>query len=236
MFLPFKKNDIFYVYNVLAVILLSFSSFAQTLLSYSDIVNALDKRLPEAELIKQIEKQKVDFVLSSSDSVDLVLTGASDLLVTTIITNRKIDKLPITFNGWKPFGEIAIAPWKRNGKRNAIVMCKGWSNAYPGLTTHNTFYVGDRRTLVVKMEQIEASTFTNQNKMLKVFTSESNEALQCIIDSLRAPDDHDFVIKKSGEFRYRIPESIIIGGTLKKLGFQFGPGEYETFKVSAWFE
>lgn len=234
MFLHFNKNDIYYfcAYNVLAVILFSFSSFAQIPLSYSDIVNALDKRLSEAELIKQIEKQKVDFVLKSSDSVDLVLTGASDQLILTILTNRKIVKLPITFNGWKPFGEIAISP--RN--KNANVLCKGNSISYPGLTTLKTFYVINRRTLVVKMEEIEASTFTNQNKMLKVFVSESNKALQCITDSLQAPDDREFVIKKDGEFRYRIPESLIIGGTLKKLGLQFGPGEYKTFKVSAWFE
>ena len=228
MFLLFNK----YAYSVLTVFLLSFSSFAQIPLGYSDIVNALDKRISEAELIKQIEKEKVDFVLKSSDSVDLVLIGASDQLVRTIITNRKIVKLPITFNGWKPFGEIAISP--RN--RNANVLCKGYSNAYPGLTTLKTFYVGDRRTLVVKMEESEASTFTNQNKMLKVFASESNKALQCISDSLLAPDDREFVIKKDGEFRYRIPDSLIIGGTLKKLGLQFGPGEYKTFKVSAWFE
>jgi hypothetical protein len=116
------------------------------------------------------------------------------------------------------------------------VLCRGWSIAYPGLTTPKTFYLGNRRTLVVKMEEIEASTFTNHNKMLKVFASDSNKALQCITDSLQAPDDREFVIKKDGEFRYRIPESLIIGGTLQKLGLQFGPGEYKTFKVSAWFE
>lgn len=234
MFLQFKKNDIyyFYAYNVLAVILLSFSSFAQTQLSYSDIADALDKRLPEADLIKQIKKQKVDFYLQSTDSVGLVFNGASDQILRAIETNRKIEKLLVTFNRWKPFGDIATAPWNKN----AIVYCKGYSNAYPGLSTLKTFYVGNRRTLVVKIEDIEASTFTNHDKMLKVFVSESNEALQCIIDSLLAPDDPEFVIKKEGEFRYRIPESILIGGTLKKLGFQFGPGEYETFKVSAWFE
>ena len=234
MLLYFNKNDIFHfcAYNVPAVILLSFSSFAQIPLRYSDIVDALENRQPEAELIKQIEKQKIDFVLKSADSVDLVLIGASDQLIHTIVTNREIVKLPITFNGWKPFGEIAIARWKKN----AIVYCKGWSNAYPGLTTHKTFYVDDRRTLVVKMEEIEASTFTNQNKMLKVFASESNKALHCITDSLLATDDREFVIKKEGEFRYRIPDSLIIGGALQKLGLQFGPGEYKTFKVSAWFE
>lgn len=120
--------------------------------------------------------------------------------------------------------------------RNANVLCRGYSIAYPGITTQKTFYMADRRIVVVKMEEIEASTFTNQNKMLKVFASESNTALQCITDSLLAPDDHEFVIKKDGEFRYRIPESLIIGGTLTKLGLQFGPGEYNTFKVSAWFE
>ncbi len=217
---------------VLTVILLNFSSFAQTPLSYSDIADALDKKLPEADLIKQIEKQKVDFYLQSTDSVGLVFNGASEQIIRAIETNREIEKLPITFNGWKPFGDIATAPWNRN----AIVYCKGSSIAYPGLSTHKTFYLSNRRTLVVKIEDIEASTFTNQNKMLKVFASESNEALQCSIDSLLAPDDHEFVIKKGGEFRYLIPESIIIGGTLKKLGLQFGPGEYKTFKVSAWFE
>jgi hypothetical protein len=221
-----------YLITITLVILLSFSSFAQTRLSYSDIADALDKKLPEAELIKQIEKQKVDFYLKSSDSVDLVLNGASGQLLRTIVKNRKIDKLPITFKGWKPFGDIAIAPWNKN----AIVLCRGWSIAYPGLTTPKTFYLGNRRTLVVKMEEIEASTFTNHNKMLKVFASDSNKALQCITDSLQAPDDREFVIKKDGEFRYRIPESLIIGGTLQKLGLQFGPGEYKTFKVSAWFE
>jgi hypothetical protein len=217
---------------VLAVIFIRFSSFAQIPLLYSDIVDAIDKRQPEAELIKKIEKQKVDFVLKARDSVDLVLIGASDRLIQAIITNRKIVKLPITFNGWKPFGEIAIAQWKKN----AVVYCKGWSNAYPGLTTHKTFYVGDRRTLVIKMEDIEASSFTNQNKMLKVFVSEKNKALHCITDSLQAPDDREFVIKKEGEFRYRIPDSLITGGALTKLGLQFGPGEYKTFQVSAWFE
>ncbi len=125
MFLHFNKNDIFNfcAYNVLAVILLSFSSFAQIPLSYSDIVDALDKRLSEAEIIKQIEKQKVDFVLKSPDSVDLVLIGASDQLIRTIVTNRKIVKLPITFNGWKPFGEIATA----RCNKNANVLCKGYS-------------------------------------------------------------------------------------------------------------
>lgn len=234
MFLHFGKNDACYccAYRVLAVIFLSSSSFAQLPLNYSAIVDALDKRISEAELIKKIEKQKVDFYLKSSDSSDLVFHGASGRVLHTIETNRKIDKLPVTFNGWKPFGDIAIAPWEKN----AIVFCKGCSNAYPGLSTYKTFYLGNRRTLVVKMEECEASTFTNQNKMLKVFASESNEALQCIIDSLLVPDDREFVIKKDGEFRYRIPESLIIGGALKKLGLQFGPGEYKTFKLSAWFE
>lgn len=234
MFLHFSKNDSFYfcAYSVLTMIFFSFSSFAQLPLNYSNIVDDLDKRISEAELIKKIEKQKVDFYLKSSDSADLVFHGASGQVLHTIETNRKIDKLPITFNGWKPFGDIAIAPWNKN----AVVFCKGCSNAYPGLTTHKRFCVGNRRILVVKMEECEASTFTNQNKMLKVFASESNEALQCIIDSLLAPDDREFVIKKDGEFRYRIPESLIISGTLQKLGLQFGPGEYRTFKVSAWFE
>lgn len=235
MFLHFNKNDIFSfcAFFVLTVILLCFSSFAQTPLSYSDIVDALDKRLPEEELIKQIEKQKVDFLLKSSDSVDLVLlNGASDQLIQTILTNRKVVKLPVTFNGWKPFGDIAIAPWNRN----AIVYCKGSSISYPGLTTQKTFYVDDRRILVIKIEESEGSTFTDQDKMLKVFVSESNKTLQCITDSLQAPDDREFVLKKDGEFRYRIPDSLIHGGTLTKLGLRFGPGEYNTFKVSAWFE
>lgn len=234
MSLHFNKSDIFsfYAYHALAVILFSSSSSAQIPLRYSDIVDALNERLSEAELTKKIEKQKVDFVLQSSDSIQLVLDGASDRLIRTIVTNRKIVKLPVTFNGWKPFGEIAIAPWEKN----AIVLCRGYSSAYPGLTTQKTFHVGNRRTLVVKVEKIEASTFINQNKMLKVFASESNEALQCITDSLLASDDREFVIKKEGEIRYRIPESLITGGKLRKLGFQFGPGEYKTFKVSAWFE
>jgi hypothetical protein len=234
MFKHFNKNgDCFYcACTALAVIVLSFSSCAQTRLSYKYIVDALDTRLPEAELITQIENQKLDFALKSSDSVKLVLRGASDLLMQTIIAHRKIDKLPITFNGWKPFGDIAIAPWNNN----AIVLCKGSSGACPGLTTYKTFDVGDRSTLVIKMEEIQASTFTNQNKMLKVFASELNKTLECSTDSLLAPDDREFVIKKEGEFRYRIPESLIIAGQLQKLGIQFGPGEYKTFKVSAWFE
>jgi hypothetical protein len=228
------KNSTLYFYacTMLAVIVLSLGSFAQTRLSYKYIVDALDNRLPESELITQIENQKLDFALKSSDSVKLVFRGASDRLMQTILANRKIDKLPITFNGWKPFGNIAIAPWNDN----ANVLCKGSSNACPGLTTYKTFNVGDRRTLVIKMEAIEASTFTNQNKMLKVFTSEKNKTLECFIDSLLAPDDREFVIKKEGEFRYRIPESFIIAGQLRNLGIQFGPGEYKTFKVSAWFE
>ncbi len=234
MFLDFNKNNIFhfFAYSVLTVIVLSFSSLAQTPLSYNDIVDILDKKLPEAELIKQIIKQKVDFYLQSTDSVGLVFNGASDQVVRAIETNRKIDKLPITFNGWKPFGDIATAPWERN----TIVYCKGSSIAYPGFKTHKTFYLSNRRTLVVKMEKTEASSFTDKNKMLKVFVLESNEALECNTESLLAPDDPEFVTKKDGEFRYRIPESFITGGSLRKLGFQFGPGDYETFKVSAWFE
>ncbi len=234
MSLHFNKNNIsnFYAYNILIVILLSFSSFAQSPIRFSEIIDALDIKLSEAELIKKIEKQKVDYYLKSSDSVDLRFHGASDLILHTIETNREIARLPITFDRWKAFGDIATAPWKRN----AIVYCKGSSIAYPGLTTTKTFNLYNRRTLVIKMEDIEASTFTDQNKMLKVFVSDSNKALQCNIDSLQVPDDHDFVIKKEGEFRYRIPESILRGGTFKKLGFQFGPGEYNTFKVSAWFE
>lgn len=229
-----NNNAVFYTfgYCVLSVIVLSFSSFAQFPLGYSDIVNSLDKKLSETELIQQIERQKVDFELTSSDSFNLSLNGASDQLLHAIITNRMIVKLPVTFNGWQPFGDIAIAPCNKN----ANVLCKGTSNAYPGLTSPQTFILAKRRTLVVKIEGSEASTFTSQNKMLKVFASESNEALQCTVDSLLTPDDPEFVIKKDGEFRYRIPESIIIGGRLKKLGFQFGPGVYKTFKVSAWFE
>lgn len=234
MLLHFFKNETFYLCacNVLTVILVCFSSSAQIPLSYGDIVDALDKKLSEAELIKQIEKQKVDFYLKSSDSVNLGLNGASNQLFHIIKTNRKIAKLPITFNGWQPFGDISIAPWNKN----AIVYCRGFSIAYPGLSTQKTFYLENRRTLVVKIDEIEASTFTNQNKMLKVFVSDSNKALQCIIDSLQVSDDREFVIKKDGEFRYRIPESLLIGGIFSKLGFQFGPGEYKTFKVSAWFE
>ncbi len=228
------KKDIFHsgVYPVFTVLFLCFGSFAQTPLRHSDIVDALDNKLSEEELIKRIERQKVDFYLTTSDSVDFALDGASDQVLRALVTNVKIDKLPITFNGWKPFGDIATAPWEKN----SIVYCKGFSNAYPGLMAHKTFYVGNRRFLVVKIENSESSVFTNKNKMLKVFVSESNEALPCITDSLRAPDDREFVIKRDGTFRYRIPESLIIGGTLKKLGFQFGPGEYNTFKVSAWFE
>ena len=72
--------------------------------------------------------------------------------------------------------------------------------------------------------------------MLKVFASEPNETLQCIDESLLVSNDQEFVIKTKGEIRYSIPESILNYGTLHKLGFQFGSGEYNTFKVSAWFE
>ena len=72
--------------------------------------------------------------------------------------------------------------------------------------------------------------------MLKVTVTKGNTTLKCITDSLRVPNDPDFVVKKDGEFRYRIPEYLLYDGILKKLMLQFGPGEYKTFKVSAWFE
>ncbi len=212
------------------LIVIAFSCSAQ--MSLNEIIDALDQKTPELELIKQIEKRKVNYYLKSSDSVNLVFHGATDAILHTIETHRKITKLPIKFNGWKPFGDIAIAPWNNN----AIVYCKGFSMAYPGLTTARSFFVDNRRTLVVKVEDIKASSFSNENKMLKVFVSDSNVALCCIADSLTASDDREFVLKKGGEFRYRIPESLISNGSLIKLGLQFGPGEYNTFKVSAWFE
>jgi len=220
------------IYPVLCAMLLRVSSFAQSPITYSTIVDEVEKRVPEAELIKRIETQKVDFYLKPSDSVDLRFKGASDQILHVIEANRKISKLTITFDGWKPFGEIAIAPWNKN----QTVFCKGSCNAYPGLTTLKTFKLDNRRTLVVKMEDIESSNFTDQDKMLKVFALDSNKTLCCITDSLLAPEDKEFVVKKGGEIRYRIPEAMIIGGGLTKLGFQFGPGEYNTFKVSAWFE
>lgn len=234
MSMLFNKNNICYICarSLLPVVLLCIVSFAQIPLKYSDIITSLEEKVPEPELVQQIEKRKVDFELTESDSVKLVLNGAGNKVLRAIIANRMIIKLPITFNGWQPFGDIAIAPWNKN----LTVLCKGTSCGYPGLTTPKTFDIAKRRTLVVKIEGSEASTFTNQSKMLKVFASEKNETLHCITDSLLTPDDRDFVIKKDGEFRYRIPDWIITGGALKKLGLQFGPGQYKTFKVSAWFE
>lgn len=234
MQLYFKKNKISHNcgYIGLIVILFSFNSFSQSPLNYSEIFNSVDKKLPETELIKKIEKLKVDFDLTAANSVDLQRVGASDQLIYTIKANRMINKLRITFNGWRPFGDIAIAPWNNN----TIVLCKGRSNAYPGLTTPKTFNLTNQKTLVVKIEGSAFSNFTNQNKMLKVFASEGNVTLQCTADTLLAPDDREFIVKNDGEFRYSIPESIIIGGQIKKLGFQFGPGEYKTLKLSAWFE
>ena len=234
MFKQFSKNVNFNLFSsiILAIIILKITSFAQIPLSYSDIVDAFEKKLPEVELITRIEKQKVDFYLKSSDSADLLLNGASDQLIKAIETNRNIDKLPVNFSGWKPFGTIAIAPWENH----SVVLCRGSSNVYPGLITRRTFHVGNRRILVVKVDKTGKSTFTDQNKMLKVCVSESDAALKCVTESLQVPDDREFVIKQNGEFRYRIPESFILGGTLKKLRFQFGPGRYKTFRISAWFE
>ncbi|MBN1980656.1 MAG: hypothetical protein JW795_03940 [Chitinivibrionales bacterium] len=234
MLLHFEKNTISCIcaHSVLTVILISFSTFAQSPLIYREIINHVHAKQSEIELIKKIERQKVGFELSSSDSVNLLRAGASDKLLRAIMANRIIVKAPITFNGWRPFGEIAIAPCNKN----ANVLCRGRSNAYPGLMTLKAFNVTNHTTLVVKIEGSAASTFTNQNKMLKVTASESNVALQCTSDSLLAPDDREFIVKRDGEFRYRIPESIKIGGQFQKLGFQFGPGEYKTFKMSAWFE
>ena len=228
----FNINLRFCASNLLVIILLKSFTIAQVPLSYKDITDAFDKKLPEAELIQQIEEQKVDFYLKESDSADLLLNGASGQLLRTIETNRMIDQLPVTFNGWKPFGNLAIAPWENN----SIVLCRGSSNVYPGLITQKTYHVGNRRILVVKMEKIENSSFTDQNKMLKVCVSESDQAVKCLETSLQVPEDPEFIIKKNGEFRYRIPESLILGGTLKKLRFQFGPGRYKTFRISAWFE
>jgi hypothetical protein len=143
-----------------------------------------------------------------------------------------INKLSITFNGWRPFGEIAIAPCNNNNS----VLCKGKSIAYPGLTTLKVFNLTNQKTLVVKVEGSAPSIFTNQNKMLKVFASEANVALRCATDTLPAPDDGEFVVKNDGEFRFSIPESVIVGGQIQKLGIQFGPGEYKKLKLSAWFE
>ena len=234
MFKQFSKNVKFNLCSsfILSLIILRITSLAQIPLSYSDIVDAFEKKLPEQELITKIEEQKVDFYLKSSDSADLLLNGASDQLIKAIETNRSIDKLPITFNGWKPFGTIAIAPWENH----SVVLCRGSSNVYPGLITRRTFNIGNRRVLVVKMEKTGKSSFTDQNKMLKVCVSESDEAIKCATESLQVPDDREFVIKQNGEFRYRIPESLILGGTIKKLRFQFGPGRYKTFRISAWFE
>ena len=108
------KSNIFCACTMLIVILLSLGIFAQAPLSYGDIVDARDKTLPEEELIKQIEKQKVDFYLHSDDSADLKLNGASDQLIHAITSNVKIKRLPIKFNGWQTFGNIASAPWDKN--------------------------------------------------------------------------------------------------------------------------
>jgi hypothetical protein len=233
MSLQFNKRGISFVAGtMLAVIAVSVNSSAQSPLKYREILDALDRGVPEPELITQIEDQKIDSVLKASDSVKLVFHGASGQLMQAIASNRKVDKLPITFSGWQPFGGIAIAPWNQN----SIVLCKGSSGSYPGLSTRKVFLPGNRTTLVVKVENTDASTFSDQNKMLKVFASPSNRALQCITDSLLAPDDRDYVTKRSGELRYHIPQALIIEGKLQNLGFQFGPGEYKTFKISAWFE
>ena len=86
MFFHVSKNDIFNfcTYTTLIVMVLSFNSFAQSTITIGEIIDALDTKLSEAELIKQIEKQKVDFYLKSSDSVDLVFPSSGSPVKSTL--------------------------------------------------------------------------------------------------------------------------------------------------------
>ncbi|HEY7913123.1 MAG TPA: hypothetical protein VIG62_14520, partial [Blastocatellia bacterium] len=63
------------------------NGFAQQPFSLEQLTTLLQKKVPEADIIKQIEQYKVTFELTSENTRALIRAGASDQLLKVVETN-----------------------------------------------------------------------------------------------------------------------------------------------------
>jgi hypothetical protein len=193
----------------------------------------LKKKQSQSKIIDQIVMLKVDFELTEAAIIRLAHLDASDELIKAIKENRLTNYLVIKFTDLRLFGDTVRMSLLENETKIRVI---GNSSSYPGFTICGDWKIDKRRSVCVKIEESATSIFSNHQRMLKVFVSNYDRPLRCTTESILASEDKEFIVKGDGEFHYVIPEELVKDGKLTKIGFSFGPGEYNGLKMSAWFE
>lgn len=219
---------------------LSFCVFAQSIsdntkLSSDVICKLLEKRVHESEIIKQIEKYKVDFTLSDwKTTAKLVRAKASDTLL-EVIDKSFVPSTRINLkfdSNWSSWGVSIFC----NSFDNSYCKINGNSDGFPGYKTVRQWNIESRRLLCIRIENSSASEFIMYNRMLKVFVGMQELVLNCNNREYHSQYDPQFITKNDGVFRYTIPDEIVINGNLIGLGLVVGPGNIRDLQLSAWFE
>jgi hypothetical protein len=94
------------------------NGFAQQPFSLEQLTTLLQKKVPEADIIKQIEQYKVTFELTSENTRALIRAGASDQLLKVVETNA--------------YSELVITSPKNGEDAGSAIRVQGRSKKYPG--------------------------------------------------------------------------------------------------------
>ena len=150
-------------------------------LNLDQILILLQKQVPQDNIIEQVQRYHVQFKLDSSSTEKLRSAGARENLLDAINMNYYalppiIPIIPIIFSDWSPYGEIEINV--STDDQNSFV-ATGTPNSYPGFTTNSPFRIGDRRTLVIRVNGSGNCVFSNQRRMLKIIAGSKQRPLYC---------------------------------------------------------
>jgi hypothetical protein len=94
------------------------NAYAQQPFSVEQVISLLEKKVPEADIIKQIEQYKVSFELTNENVRALIRAGASDRLLKVAENN--------------PYQELLITSPKNGEDAGSVLTVEGRSKKFPG--------------------------------------------------------------------------------------------------------